>query len=156
MHGCIIRPIAMHNCINAGGQDERAVVAVKGPIPIRFEQVFPFGAYLNSEVTPIAQYDDNGNKQGQAVHPQTGEPMWTVTVIDADPSVKPAQKAVAVKIASRYQPVPPNAPPDSPFTPVEFVDMAVTAYLTDGFGGRQRIAWSIQAREMVAASATSA
>jgi hypothetical protein len=85
-------------------------VAVKGAIPIRFEQVFPHGAYLNSEVTPIMQYDDNGNKQGQAIHPTTGELMWSVTVIDADPSLKAANKAVAVKIAARYQPVPPEAP----------------------------------------------
>lgn len=124
-------------------------MAVKGPIPIRFEQVFPHGAYLNSEVTPIFQYDDNGNKQGQAIHPTTGELMWQVTVIDADPSVKAAQKAVAVKLASRYQPVPPAAPAGSPFIPVEFTDMAVTPYLVDGFGGRSRIAWSIQAREIV-------
>lgn len=126
---------------------------VKGAIPIRFEQVFAHGAFLTSEVTPIHQYDDNGNKQGQAVHPTTGEPMWQVTVIDADPTLKASQKAVAVKLASKYQPVPPAAPEGSPFTPVEFTDMAVTPYVTEGFGGRARIAWSIQAREMIDPSA---
>ncbi|WP_117209445.1 plasmid replication, integration and excision activator [Allorhizocola rhizosphaerae] len=129
-------------------------MAIKGPIPIRFEQVFPHGAYLNSEVTPVWQYDGNGNRLGQAIHPDTGELMWQVTVIDADPAVKAASKAVAVKLAARHQPVPPAAPEGSPFTPVEFTDMAVTPYLADGFGGSKRLAWSIQARDMVPVSAS--
>jgi hypothetical protein len=47
-------------------------VAIKEFFPIRFEVVFPHGAYLNSEVMPVFAYED-GKKLGQAVHPETGE-----------------------------------------------------------------------------------
>ena len=128
-------------------------MAIKDFIPVRFELVFPYGAYLYSEVMPVFSYED-GKKQGQAVHPETGERMWSVTVIDGDPELKAAQKAVTVKLIAAVQPVPPDAVPGSPFTPVEFTDMAVKAYVAEsGFGGgRGRLTWTIQARGIAAAS----
>src|SRR6516164_9265596 len=48
----------------------------------------------------------------------TGLPLWVVEVIDADPEAR--QRTVKVKVAAQYQPVPPDAPPGSPFTPAEF------------------------------------
>jgi hypothetical protein len=122
-------------------------MALRGPIAVRFEQVFPMGAYLASEVTPVHEFE-NGAKGKQKVHPVTGDPMWEITVIDADPEVKASQKAVKVKLSSKYQPVPPNATPGQPFTAVEFTEMAVTPYLTEGAFGRSQITYSIQAREM--------
>src|SRR5262249_42892315 len=83
-------------------------VAIREFFPIRFEVVFPHGAYLNSEVMPVFAYED-GKKMGQAVHPETGERMWSVTVIDGDPELKAADKAVTVKLISGVQPVPPNS-----------------------------------------------
>ncbi|GIH10318.1 hypothetical protein Rhe02_83850 [Rhizocola hellebori] len=128
-------------------------MAIKEFIPVRFELVFPHGAYLNSEVMPVFAYED-GKKLGQAVHPETGERIWSVTVIDGDPELKAAQKAVTVKLIAGVQPVPPAAVPGSPFTPVEFTDMVVKPYVAEsGFGGgRGRLTWTIQARDIVAAT----
>jgi hypothetical protein len=128
-------------------------VAIKEFLPIRFEVVFGHGAYLNSEVMPVFAYED-GKKMGQAVHPVSGERMWSVTVIDGDPELKAADKAVTVKLVSNVQPVPPNSVPGSPFTPVEFTEMEVKPYVGDaGFsGGKGRLKWTIVARGMAAAS----
>ncbi|MDR8413672.1 hypothetical protein MTP10_33680 [Nonomuraea sp. 3-1Str] len=38
---------------------------------------------------------------------QTGELVWQLAVMDGDPTLKPAQETVAVKILSPVQPVPP-------------------------------------------------
>ncbi|GAA1362247.1 plasmid replication, integration and excision activator [Catellatospora chokoriensis] len=124
---------------------------LKGPIAVRFEQVFPFGAYLNSDVEPVFEFE-NGKRGSQKKHPVTGELLWEVTVIDGDRSLKGAQTVAKVKLASAYQPVPPNAVAGSPFTPVEFTEMTATPYISDN-GGRARLAWSYMAREMVAADA---
>ncbi|MBB2913159.1 hypothetical protein FHS43_004457 [Streptosporangium becharense] len=59
----------------------------------------------------------------------TGELMWSVPVMDADPSVKAAAKSVAVKVISPVEPVIPPAPPAMaglPFVPVEFEGLTVT------------------------------
>lgn len=121
------------------------------PIPVHFEQVFPEGAWAVSTVEPIAAYDKaSGAKVGQAKHPVTGEPMWEITVHDGDPAAKGAAKSVKVKIASQYQPVPPSPLPGLPFAPVEFEEMAVTPYVVEVMAGRYKVAYSIQARVMVA------
>jgi len=69
-------------------------------------------------------------------------------VHDADPTAKGAAKAVKVKIASPYQPVPPDPIPGHPFAPVEFEQMAITPYVVEVMKGRYRVAYSIQARGM--------
>jgi hypothetical protein len=66
--------------------------------------------------------------------------------MDADPSLKAAQKTVAVKILSPVQPVPPAPVAGLPFTPVEFDGMTVTPYVN----GSGRLAYSIKARQMLA------
>ncbi|MET7461265.1 hypothetical protein ABZS51_12825, partial [Nonomuraea sp. NPDC005501] len=52
-----------------------------------------------------------------------------VAVMDGDPTLKPAQKTVAVKILAPVQPVPPAPIPGLPFTPVEFNAISVTPYV---------------------------
>jgi hypothetical protein len=122
-------------------------MAVQPPIPIHFEQVFPEGAYVTGAVDPVMAYDkETGAKLGQAKHPLTGELMWEVTVHDADPNAKGAAKSVKVKIASPYQPVPPDPIPGHPFAPVEFEHMTVTPYVVEVMKGRYKVAYSIQAR----------
>ena len=126
-------------------------MAVQTPIPVHFEQVFPDRAWLVSTVEPIPAYDKaSGAKLGQAKHPVTGEPMWEVTVHDGDPTVKGPAKSVKVKLASPYQPVPPTPLPGLPFAPVEFEEMAITPYVVEVMPGRFKVAYSIQARGMVA------
>nr|BFE84227.1 hypothetical protein GCM10020093_068280 [Planobispora longispora] len=83
-------------------------MALQGPIPITFEQVFPHGCYVVGEVEQVKDFDASTN--GRTVYAKdktTGELVWQVPVMDADPALKAGQKTVAVKILSPVQPVPP-------------------------------------------------
>ncbi|GLX95878.1 plasmid replication, integration and excision activator [Herbidospora sp. NBRC 101105] len=122
-------------------------MALQGPIPVTFAQVFPHGCYVVGEVEPVKDFDASTNGRFvQTRDKKSGELVWQVAVLDADPEVKPAQKTVSVKILAPVQPVPPAPMPGLPFTPVEFDGMAVTAYVN----GAGRLAWSIKVREMYA------
>ncbi|WP_433248636.1 plasmid replication, integration and excision activator [Streptosporangium sp. CA-135522] len=121
-------------------------MAIQGPIAIGFDQVFPHGCYVVGEIEPVKDFDASTNGRFvQARDKTTGEPVWQIAVMDADPTVKAAQKTIAVKILSAVQPVPPAPLPGSPFTPVEFDAMTVTAYVGQNTG---RLAWSIRAQAM--------
>ncbi|MEU8150697.1 plasmid replication, integration and excision activator [Nonomuraea sp. NPDC052129] len=120
-------------------------MALQGPIPVTFDMVFPHGCYIVGEVEPVKDFDASTNGRFvQARDKQTGELVWQVTVMDADPSLKAAQKTVAVKILNPVQPVPPAPMPGLPFTPVDFDHMAVTPYVNQA----GRLAYSIKVREM--------
>ncbi|ACZ83721.1 hypothetical protein [Streptosporangium roseum] len=121
-------------------------MAIQGPIPIGFDQVFPHGCYIVGEVEQVKDFDASTN--GRTVYAKdktTGELVWQVAVMDADPTVKAGQKTVSVKILSPVQPVPPAPLPGLPFIPVEFDAMTVTPYVGQNTG---RLAWSIRARAM--------
>ncbi|GLW10331.1 hypothetical protein Misp01_54590 [Microtetraspora sp. NBRC 13810] len=121
-------------------------MAIQGPIPISFEHVFPHGCYLVGEVEQVKDFTaSTGGRTVYAKDKTTGEPVWQVAVMDADPAAKLAQKTVAVKILSVVQPVPPTAPAGLPITPVEFEDMTVTPYVHQNTG---RLAYSLRARGM--------
>ncbi|GHE39234.1 hypothetical protein GCM10017673_47090 [Streptosporangium violaceochromogenes] len=121
-------------------------MAIQGPIPVTFDQVFPHGCYIVGQVEPVKDFDASTNGRFvQSRDKTTGDPVWQVAVMDADPAIKIANKTVAVKILSVVQPVPPAPLPDSPFTPVEFDGMTATAYVGQNTG---RLAWSIRARAM--------
>ncbi|WP_055483141.1 hypothetical protein [Sphaerimonospora mesophila] len=120
-------------------------MALQGPIPVTFDKVFPHGCYLVGEVEQVKDFDASTNGRFvQARDKQTGELVWQIAVMDADPQVKPAQKTVAVKIITPVQPVPPAQMPGLPFTPVEFDGITVTPYVN----GNGRLAYSIRVREM--------
>ncbi|MER7506698.1 plasmid replication, integration and excision activator [Nonomuraea pusilla] len=120
-------------------------MAIQGPIPINFEQVFPHGCYIVGEVEQVKDFD--ASTSGRTVYAKdktTGELIWQVAVMDADPALKAGQKTVAVKILAPVQPVPPPSLPGLPFTPVEFDGMSVTPYVSQA----GRLAWSIRATAM--------
>ncbi|MEU0572458.1 plasmid replication, integration and excision activator [Nonomuraea sp. NPDC005983] len=120
-------------------------MALQGPIPIHFHQVFPAGCYAVGEVEPVRGFDaSTSGREVQARDKQTGELVWQIAVMDADPAVKASQKTVAVKVISPVQPVPPAPMSGLPFTPVEFDGMTVTPYVNQ----QGRLAYSIRAREM--------
>ncbi|MER6950260.1 plasmid replication, integration and excision activator [Nonomuraea sp. NPDC000554] len=120
-------------------------MALQGPIPVTFEMVFPHGCYIVGEVEPVKDFDASTNGRFvQARDKQARELVWQVSVMDADPTVKAAQKTVGVKILSPVQPVPPAPMPGLPFTPVEFDHMTATPYVN----GNGRLAYSIRVREM--------
>ncbi|MGI5493640.1 plasmid replication, integration and excision activator [Microtetraspora malaysiensis] len=121
-------------------------MALQGPIPVTFDMVFPHGCYLVGEVEAVKDFDASTNGRFvQARDKQTGELVWQVAVMDADPTLKPSQKTVAVKILAAVQPVPPVPVPGVPFTPVEFNAVTVTPYVNSN---TNRLAYSIRVREM--------
>lgn len=125
-------------------------MAVQTPIPVHFAQVFPDGAYITGPIEPVMAYDkETGAKLGQAKHPVTGELMWEAPVHDADQAAKSSAKSTKVRIASPYQPVPPDPIPGHPFAPVEFEDMSITPYVVEVMKGRFKVAYSLQARGIV-------
>ncbi|GHH72500.1 hypothetical protein GCM10017673_27510 [Streptosporangium violaceochromogenes] len=126
-------------------------MALQGPIPVTFDQVFPHGCYVVGQVEPVKDFDaSTGGRFVQSRDKTTGDPVWQVAVMDADPTVKAAGKTVAVKILTHVQPVPPPPLPDSPFTPVEFDHVTVTPYVN----GAGRLAYSIKVRAMRAPRTT--
>ena len=76
---------------------------------------------------------------------ETGLPMWSVSVLDADPDARKADKTVTVKVLDTVQPVPPETTGGTPFRPVEFDGLTVTPYLDER---RNRVAYSFRARAM--------
>lgn len=118
-------------------------MAIKGPIPVEFELVFPHGCYAVGQVEAVRDFEASRN--GAFVQQKdkvTALPIWTVVVNDADPEItRPSQKVITVKLIAKTQPVLPPAPAGWPVVPVEFEQMAVTPWVTDG----GRLAYSIRA-----------
>jgi len=110
--------------------------------------VFPHGAYVVGEVEKIKDFDKS-TPDGfvQALDKESGLPLWAVSVLDADPAARKADKTVTVKIAAKVQPVPPEPVADLPFRPVEFDGLIVVPYVLDG-PGRPRVAYSLRAESM--------
>ncbi|MBB2914813.1 hypothetical protein FHS43_006125 [Streptosporangium becharense] len=127
-------------------------MAIHGPIPVTFEQVFPHGCYIVGEVEQVKDFDaSSGGRTVFAKDKTTGELIWQVAVMDADPGVKAGQKTVSVKLLSAVQPVVPPALPGLPFVPVEFDGMTVTPYVAQNTG---RLAYSIRATALRAPRTT--
>lgn len=122
-------------------------MAMQKRFPVRFEDVFPRGAFLVSEVEAVLDF--NTPQRGDGSRPQqfdkdSGLPLWSVQVLDADELAGKKDKTVSVKIAAPHQPVPPTNDTAFPFTPVEFVGLTALAWVDDS-GSRPRIAWSFKA-----------
>ena len=126
-------------------------MALQGPFPVEFGTVFPSGAYAAGGFEMVKDFDKS---KGDLVIQQTDKitdlPLWVIEVINADPDAR--QRTVKVKVAATYQPVLPDAPAGSPFTPVEFEGLQATPYVDasrcqgDGKGKcRARQAYSLKA-----------
>ncbi|MFC5210920.1 plasmid replication, integration and excision activator [Pseudonocardia sulfidoxydans] len=110
--------------------------------------VFPHGAYVVSEVEAVRDFDKSApGRPVQQLDKESGLPVWSVSVLDADPEARRSDKTVVVKIASTHQPVPPEAIAGMPFRPVEFDGLTVTPYVADN-GSRPRVAYSFRASGM--------
>ena len=115
-------------------------MALRFPLPLEFAQVFPAGAFAAGAVEPVRDFDaSKGDRFVQAKDKATGEPMWAIDVIDADPDAR--AKTIRVKVTAQIQPVLPAAPAGSPFTPVEFTGLTVTPYVNQA----GRLAYSLKA-----------
>ncbi|WP_207939141.1 plasmid replication, integration and excision activator [Actinomadura darangshiensis] len=115
-------------------------MAVQGPFKVAFGDVFPFGAFVKGGVEPVRDFDRSTRENFvQARDKETGELVWAVEVLDADPESKGTFK---VKLMAPVQPLVPEAPAGFPFVPVEFDGLAVTPYVNSGTG---RLAYSLKA-----------
>lgn len=129
-------------------------MAIARRISVSFADVFPHGAFLVGEVEPVADFNAPQRSDGsrpQQLDKETGLPVWSVPVLDADPEAGERDKTVTVKISAPHQPVPPGNSTPFPFTPVEFAGLTITAWIDDN-GPRARLAWSIRATDLVAPS----
>jgi hypothetical protein len=127
-------------------------MAINGPIQMAHGVVFPFGCFVVGEVAPQRDFDKSTREQAvQAVDRDTGELVWVVDVIDADPDAR--EKTMRVKITAPVQPVPPETAPGVPFRPVEFDGLTATPYVATTASGRGRLAWSLRATAMRAPKA---
>jgi hypothetical protein len=103
-------------------------MALQGPIPVEFGQVFPDGVYAAGIFEPVRDFDASSNGRFvQSKEKNTGVPLWQVEVIDADQQAR--NRTVKVKVAAQVQPVLPSGPAGVPFVPVEFTGLTVTPYV---------------------------
>ncbi|WP_254716504.1 plasmid replication, integration and excision activator [Actinomadura sp. WMMB 499] len=110
--------------------------------------MFPFGAFVKGGVEPVRDFDRSSRENFvQARDKDTGELVWSVEVLDADPESKGTFK---VKLMAPVQPVMPEAPSGFPFVPVEFDGLTVTPYVNSQ---NNRLAYSLKAAGMRSAGA---
>jgi hypothetical protein len=120
-------------------------MAISRRFPIPFDLVFPYGAYLVSEVSPVFDYERSTKEtKVQQADPETGLLLWQVDVLDADPEAKKSTKTVSVKIPAKVQPVPPGNDTPFPFTPVVFEGMTALPWIEET-GNFSKISWSLKA-----------
>jgi hypothetical protein len=127
-------------------------MAIKGAIPMQHGDVFPHGCFVVGDVQAMRDFDRSTKEQAiQAVDRDTGELVWTVDVVDADPEAR--ERTARVKISAPVQPVPPETAPGLPFRPVEFEGLTATPYVQTTASGRGRLTWSFRATGMRAPKA---
>jgi len=115
-------------------------MAVQGPIPVDFAQVFPRGVFAAGAFEPVRDFEaSKGGRFVQSKDKTSGLPLWQVDVIDADPAAR--DKTVRVKVAAADQPVLPAPPAGVPFVPVDFAGLTVTPYVSQA----GRLAYSLKA-----------
>ena len=114
-------------------------MAIKGPIPVAFGDVFPQGAFA---LSVEGQRDFDKSSRDNFVQATTGEgvPLWVVHVIDGDTEARNNQ--LRVKIAATEEPVLPEPVPNTNFAPVEFTGLQVRPYVDRQSG---RLAYSFTA-----------
>lgn len=134
-------------------------MAVQQRIPMKGEDVFPHGAFLLSEVEAVPDFKAPQREDGsrpQQVDKDTGVPVWSVQVLDADPEARKNSKTVTVKLLARQQPVPPENTSGMPFNPVEFTGLTVMPWVEYTNGKNRdgkdttRVAWSFRAEGLIA------
>lgn len=114
-------------------------MAIQGALPVEFGVVFPHGAFALG----VEALTDFETKKPQ-LDKDTGQPLWAVEVIDADPNARGKAKSQKVKVAAEHCPTLPDEVAGLPFRPVEFESMAVVPYV-DESGRRPRVAYSLRA-----------
>ena len=130
---------------------------------MEFGEAFPCGALAVGEPQPQRDFDrSTREKPVQAVDEETGLPIWSVDILDADPEVNKSGRSLSVRLISEYCPVLPELPAGTPshlafMRPVEFEGLTASPYVADGpGGGKGRLSWSFRATGMKAPTAVGA
>ena len=115
--------------------------------PVAMGDVFPDGVYAMS-VEQAQDFDEKSGRRTPSKDKQTGEWVWTVTVIDRDPLAR--EKQVKVKVTAPMQPMlPGEIAPGTGLHAVDFDGLTITPYVNEG-RGRARLAYSIRATGLYA------
>lgn len=123
-------------------------MAIKPRFKAEMADVYDRGAFVISPVEAARDFDRSTPARFvQQVDKETGLPVWTVLVMDADPEARKDDKVRTVKLLAERQPVSPAAVEvgGMELRPVEFDGLTVTPYLDDK---RNRIAYSVRATGM--------
>lgn len=131
-------------------------MAMQKRMRVGHRDVFPSGAYLVGAVEAVADFNSSAREDGsrpQQRDKDTGLPVWSVPVLDADELAGKREKTVTIKLLAEVQPVPPKNETPFPFTPVEFVGLTALPYIDDS-GNRPRIVWSYRADGMTTPGGT--
>ncbi|MBI1758269.1 MAG: plasmid replication, integration and excision activator [Actinobacteria bacterium] len=121
-------------------------MAIPLRIPVRFEDVFPHGAFvLSVDASNDFERVQAGSEDVQERDKETGERMWVVRVVDGDPAARAAE--VKIKIVAPVQPTPPEVLAGTAFRPAEFDGLTVTPWINTN-GSRPKLGFSIRARAM--------
>ncbi|WP_239336792.1 plasmid replication, integration and excision activator [Frankia sp. CiP3] len=123
-------------------------MAVPQRIPVRFEDVFPHGAYVLG-VEPVNDFDKvkAGVADPQERDKITGVLVWAVRVMDADPNARAGSAEVKVKIPAPVQPVPPEPVAGTALRPVEFEGLTVMPWV-NRFGPTPKLGLALRAKGM--------
>jgi hypothetical protein len=128
-------------------------------IPMPFGFAFPHGALFRG-VQKATDFDKRGKvDDDQARDKETGERIWTVTLLDLDPeAARFGRDLVKVKLIAPVQPVPPESSVPGYPPAVELEGLVLVPWVDDGRckGGdrcRARLAYSMRATGLHPAAA---
>jgi hypothetical protein len=117
-------------------------MAMPRRIKVEFGEVFEHGLFMVGEVEPLKDFEKSTRERPVlAVDEDSGLPICTVDVIDADPQATKSTRSLSVRIVARVQPVPPESSMAGPFRPVGFEGLTALPYIDDN-GNFSRIVWS--------------
>ena len=128
-------------------------MAMETRFSVRSEDAFPHGVYAFSatQVKPARDFEKSTrDSEVQMRDRDTGIPVWTFDVLDADPNAQGKNAAITVRIVSQFKPTLPEAPAGLPFRPVQFEGLTASPYVdqrscTGNGRCRARLAWSFRA-----------
>ncbi|WP_327090885.1 plasmid replication, integration and excision activator [Nonomuraea sp. NBC_01738] len=123
-------------------------MTLRDPIPVHQQTIWPVGVFVVGEVTPVNDFGAGSRDNPvRKLDSRTGELMWAVPVMDANPEARAADRALSVKVLGAVPPVIPEVPPQLAalgltWVPVEFEGLTVLPYVN----ANGRLEWSIKAR----------
>jgi hypothetical protein len=105
-------------------------MAIARKLKLGHDDVFPNGAFVVSEVTPVFDFDRSTRENKvQQVDVDTGLLMWQIDVLDADPEATKKNRTVTVKLLAKVQPVPPSPEGSETFARVVFEGLVATPWI---------------------------